>query len=134
MKTRRTIVWALVAVALLGPASPWAIAQQPPSASNEVIVTEVATQYPPPRRTDVYDMGAAAMTAVRIPGNMITCGVGAVAGTILFLVTFGSAHKETARVFEEGCAQRWIVRGEDIRPRGAPGLFDRSDRYGPPRR
>jgi hypothetical protein len=134
MKTRRTIVWALVAVALLGPASPWAIAQQPPPASNEVTVTEVVPLYPPPRRTDVYDMGAAAMTAVRIPGNIITCGVGAVAGTILLLVTFGSAHKETARVFEEGCGQRWIVRGEDIRPHGPLGFFDRSERYGAPRR
>ena len=56
------------------------------------------------------------MTVIGIPLKAVVCGLGGVAGFTLFVVTFGSADWASAAVVREGCDQRWIVRGDDIRP------------------
>ena len=116
--TRRLIACTLVAVAVLGF---W-----PLRAPAQQAVVEVMPPEPPPARsTDIYDVGAGVVTAARIPFNVALCGLGTAAATILFLATLGSAHKASTRAVEEGCAQPWIVRGDDLRPHGAPGVFTR---------
>lgn len=116
--TRRMIACTLVALALLGVAPLRALAQQ---AVVEVLPPEPEVA----RSADIYDVGAGVITAARMPFNAAICGLGAVAGSVLFLITFGSAYKGSVRAFEEGCAQPWIVRGDDLRPQGAPGIFPR---------
>jgi hypothetical protein len=39
------------------------------------------------------------------------------------MLTLGSAYRATVRTFEEGCGQRWVIHGDDIRPHGLPGIF-----------
>jgi len=31
-------------------------------------------------------------------------------------LTLGSGYKASTRVVEEGCAQKWVIRGHDLRP------------------
>ena len=66
--------------------------------------------------TDGYDVGAAIMTVVGAPLKGVVCVAGSVVGGALFLVTFGSADRASAAVVREGCDQRWLVRGEHLRP------------------
>jgi hypothetical protein len=60
------------------------------------------------------------MTVAGAPLKGVVCVVGGAVGVTLFLVTFGSADRASAAVVREGCAQRWIVRGSDIRPEPSP--------------
>ena len=118
---RRVLACTLVAMVLLGPV-PSALAQAPAPTAVEVMPPER-----PADKSDIYDIGATVATVARAPFNAALCGLGAVTGTVLFVLTFGSAYRATARVLEEGCAQRWIIRGDDLRPRGGPGVLpDRS--------
>lgn len=117
--SRRLIACMLVVVAALGLCPLRALAQQP------TVVEVMPAEPPPARSTDIYDVGAGVVTAARMPFNVVLCGLGAAAGTALFFLTFGSAYKASTRAVEEGCAQPWIVRGDDLRPRGAPGAFSR---------
>jgi hypothetical protein len=131
--TRRVIACALVAVILFGPLSQ-ALAQQPASqlAPPPGVVVEMVTPEPPPARgRDIYDVGAGVVTVAKAPFNVALCGLGGIVATSLFVLTFGSAYKASTRVIVEGCAQMWIVTGDDLRPRGGPGVFpDRnSDTY-----
>lgn len=131
--TRRVIACALVAVIVFGPLSE-ALAQQPASqpAPPPGVIVEMVTPEPPPMRgRDIYDVGAGVVTVAKAPFNVALCALGGGVGTALFLMTLGSAYKASTRVIEEGCAQKWIVSGDDLRPRGGPGIFpDRtSDAY-----
>ena len=131
--TRGVIACALVAVIVSGPLSE-ALAQQPasqPAAPPGVVVEMVTPEPPPMRGRDIYDVGAGVITVAKAPFNVALCALGGGVGTALFLLTFGSAYKASTRVIEEGCAQKWIVSGDDLRPRGGPGIFpDRtSDAY-----
>jgi hypothetical protein len=125
--TRGVIACALVSVVLLGPAAPWARAQQPtppPAVVVEVAPPEMAPpERQPARGVDAYDVGATVVTVAKAPFNVALCALGTAVGTALFAMTLGSAYRASTRVFEEGCAQKWIVRGDDIRPRAAPGIF-----------
>ena len=128
---RRVIAGALVALVFLGALPPSTLAQQPAPpalpASPPAVVEVMPPEQPAAPRADIYDVGAGVVTAARMPFNVALCGLGAVTGSILFVMTLGTAYRATTRIFEEGCAQRWIVRGDDLRPRGAPGVFpDRS--------
>jgi len=124
--TRGVIACALVAVMLCGPVAE-ALAQQPASpaaAPPPGVVVEMVTPDPPPvRGRDIYDVGAGVVTVAKAPFNVALCALGGGLGTALFLLTFGSAYKASTRVIEEGCAQRWILSGDDLRPRGATGIF-----------
>ena len=122
--SRRLIACTLAVVAVLGLLPLRVLAQQP-------AVVEVLPPEPPPARgTDIYDVGAGVVTAARMPFNVALCGLGTAVATLLFFATLGSAYKASTRAVEEGCAQPWIVGGDDLRPRGTPGVFSRgaSDR------
>jgi hypothetical protein len=128
MDVRGVIACALTTVIVLGPIAPRAHAQQPappvPASAPPMVVVEVPpADRPMTRGTDIYDVGAGVVTAAKAPFNVILCGLGAVAGTAVFVLTFGSAYKATTRAIEEGCAQRWVIRGDDLRPRGAAGIL-----------
>jgi len=117
--SRRSIACTLVVVAVLGLLPLRALAQQP-------AVVEVMPPEPPPARgTDIYDVGAGVVTVARMPFNVALCGLGTVAASVLFVITFGTAYRGATRAVEEGCGQPWVVRGDDLRPRGAPGVFSR---------
>ena len=130
MNHRRVVACTLVALVFLGQV-PSALAQAPAPPPAPAAAEATSPEQQVARGADVYDVGAGVVTVARIPFNLALCGLGAATGTALFLLTLGSAYKATTRVFEEGCAQRWIIRGEDLRPRGAPGVLpDRaSDLY-----
>ena len=119
---RRVIACTLVALVFLGQV-PSALAQAPAPPPAPAAAEAMSPEQQVARGADVYDVGAGVVTAARIPFNVALCGLGAATGTALFLLTLGSAYKATTRVFEEGCAQRWIIRGDDLRPRGAPGVL-----------
>ena len=123
---RRVLASALVVLVSFGMLPPSALAQQPappaPQASQPNVVEVMPPEYPAPR-SDIYDVGATVATVARMPFNVAICGLGAVTGGMLFVLTLGTAYRATTRMIEEGCAQRWIVRGDDLRPRGAPGIL-----------
>ena len=127
---RRVIACTLVAIVFLGQV-PSALGQAPPPPPAPAVVEAMPAEGQTARNPDVYDVAAAVVTAARIPFNVALCGLGTAAGTALFLLTLGTAYKATTRTIEEGCAQRWLIRGEDLKPRGAPGILpDRgSDLY-----
>jgi hypothetical protein len=130
---RHVLVCTLVVMMCLGPL-PSALAQAPAPAPTVVEVMP-PPERPETHRADVYDVGATVVTVARAPFSAALCGLAGVTSTVLFVLTFGTAYKATARVLEEGCAQRWVIRGDDLRPRGGPGVFpDRSaDVYSHPR-
>jgi len=114
MSARLIAVWVVVALSLAGPLQPLALAQQVGSA--ETGQDPARSELPPARTTDLYDVGAVAITAIGIPLKGLICAVSGGLALALLLATLGSAHRATAGVIEEGCGQKWIVRGDDIRP------------------
>lgn len=114
---RSVTAWVLFTVMLLGPIAPGALAQQPaqpsqPDATQDVVKEDDQML----RGIDGYDFGAGAVTILRLPFNIGLCVLGTAVGTTLFMATLGSAYKTSTRVIEEGCAQKWFVRGHDLRP------------------
>jgi hypothetical protein len=130
--TRCVIASMLAAMILVGSLPAVSLAQQP-APPSPVLMPDVVKEDDTAtlRPFDLYSVGAGVFTVARIPFNIGLCGAGAVTGTLLFLLTLGSAYRATTRVFEEGCAQKWFVRSDDLRPaRNSPGIFEsRMDRY-----
>ena len=124
---RRVVACTLVAVVVLGLLPPSVLAQQPAPppapASQPALVEVMPVEAPAGSRADVYDVGAGVLTVARMPFNATLCGLGALGGSVLFLLTFGSAYRATTRMVEEGCVHRWVLRGDDLRPHGAPGIL-----------
>ena len=107
----------LVVVMLLGSVPPSAWAQQPaPPSPSDPMQDVPREEGRGAHGVDLYDVGAGVVTVFRLPFNLALCGVGGVVGTALFALTLGSSYKASTRVIEEGCAQKWIVRGADLRP------------------
>jgi hypothetical protein len=130
--TRDVIASMLTALILLGSLPAVSLAQQPPP-PQPVLMPDVVKEEDSPtlRPFDLYSVGAGLFTVTRLPFNVALCAFGTAVGSTIFLLTLGSAYRATTRVFEEGCAQKWFVRGNDIRPsRGSPGGFEsRMERY-----
>ena len=120
--THRVIAGAFAAVIVLGPLGPRALAQQP-APQPAVVVAAPAAEAPVARGIDGYDVGAGIVTVAKTPFNIVLCALGTGTAITLFALTLGSAYRASTRVVEEGCGQRWLVRGDDLRPRGAPGVF-----------
>ena len=124
---RRVLAGSLVVLVFLGMLPSSTLAQQPAppaaQASASAPVEATPPEYPAAPGADIYDVGASVVTVARMPFNVALCGLGAVTGGMLFVLTLGTAYRATTRMIEEGCAQRWIVRGDDLRPRGAPGIL-----------
>jgi hypothetical protein len=112
---RRLIAVGVVALALTGLFQPLALAQQ--QSQSDPFREPVTPARPPrPRGTDAYDVGAGVMTVIGMPLKGIVCFLGGATGLTLYIFTFGSADRASAAIVREGCNQRWIVRGDDIRP------------------
>jgi hypothetical protein len=135
MNTRGVIASMLAAMLLLGSAPAVSVAQQPPPPPPPppVLMPDVVKEEDRPtmRPFDLYSVGAGVFTVARIPLNVGLCALGTVVGSGLFLATLGSAYRTSTRVFEEGCAQKWLVRSDDLRPvRASAGIFEsRMERY-----
>ena len=133
MNGRGVIASMLAAMILLGSVPAVSVAQQPPPSPPPVLMPDVVKDDDSAtlRPFDLYSVGAGVFTVARIPLNIGLCALGTVVGSGLFLVTLGSAYRASTRVFEEGCAQKWLVRGDDLRPvRGSSGIFEsRMERY-----
>ena len=115
MSARLIAVWVVVALSLAGPLQPLALAQQagqPAETGQDPALPMQASS----GDNYLYDVGAVAITVIGMPLKGLLCAVSGGFALALLLVTFGSAHRATAGVMEEGCAQKWIVRGDDIRP------------------
>jgi hypothetical protein len=115
MSARLMAVWVVVALSLAGPLQPLVLAQ-PPGPRAETREDPRRSELPAARTTDLYDVGAVGITVIGIPLKGLICAVSGGLALALLLATFGSAHRATAGVIEEGCGQKWIVRGDDIRP------------------
>jgi hypothetical protein len=63
-----------------------------------------------------YAAGAVVANVVYVPGKAILCGLGTVVGMGLLLATFGSGYQAASAIGHEGCAGRWVLRGDDLRP------------------
>ncbi len=79
----------------------------------------VAGPLQPAMAQDAYDVGAAVVTVLKAPFNVALCGLGGAVALGVFVVTFGSAYRASARVIEEGCRGPWLVTGNDLRPETA---------------
>src|SRR5262245_24681829 len=107
MSVRLIAAFAAMALCVAGPLQPMgAEAQQAPTRAKS--------------GPDAYDVGAAIMTVAGAPLKGIVCGIGAITGAAMFIVTFGSADRVSAEIVREGCNQRWLVLGEHIRPDPGP--------------
>ena len=116
--SRAVAVSALLAVAWAGPLAPLAVAQQPTPAPAPQMYQEDVKETPE-RGPDAYDAGAGFLTAVGLPFKAALCVLGAVAGGVIFAISFAARPDAAVGILDEGCGTKakWIVRGEDIRPR-----------------
>ena len=115
-RTLRSIALLLVAaLTLAGPLAPYAAAQQPTAPPAQ------PDPYAGQRGMDsewngAYATGAGIANVVYVPGKAILCGLGSAAGFGLLVVTFGSGYRAASGIAHEGCAGRWFLRGDDLRP------------------
>ena len=115
MSVRLVAVVMVVALVAGGPLAQLAAAQQP-AQTDEPPAAAVSEGRIVRRGADAYDVGAVAMTLAGAPLKLVVCALSGVLGVTLFFITFGTADRATAAVVREGCGQKWIVRGDDIRP------------------
>ncbi len=162
MKTCPWISAALVAVMLIaGPIMPivaWAQMQQetqqvppppPPPAPDTRLEPSMSDRQPTPmpysnlppavdpitsnEPTDADRVGAGFLNVVYIPGKAIICTAGTVTSVVVMLLTFGSAYRAAAGVFNEGCGGDWVLTPEHVSGKipgpGDPGYYPGTRRY-----
>ena len=112
--TRSISLAVVLSLVLGGPLAPFAAAQQaaPPAAMQDAVNTNERNDASSP----AYDVGAGVANVAYVPGKVFLCGLGVVAGTVVLLLTFGTAYRTAAAVGEEGCGGRWVLTGDDLRP------------------
>jgi hypothetical protein len=119
-KPFHAVALAVVAALLFaGPLAPLAAAQQPQAdAFKETMKGGPHEVYPGDVEFSqtAYDVAAGVATTFLVPGRVITCAAGSVAGLAILALTFGSAYRGFADVVREGCGGKWVVRGEDLAP------------------
>ena len=109
----------MVGLVLSGPLAPLAWAQE-----------KTEGQMAPAKKDDrAWEIGAVVVNTVHVPGKAILCGLGAVSGVAVLLLTFGSGYGATARIWDEGCSGKWIVTAADLKPQPEESdfLMDRPD-------
>jgi len=97
----------MVALALGGPLAPLAWAQE-----------KMDAQMVPAKEREglgLWWLGAAAATAVNVPGKAVLCTLGAATGLAVLVVSFGSGYQWSGRVWEEGCGGKWIITAADVK-------------------
>ena len=119
--TRSISLAVVLSLVLGGPLAPFAAAQQPAAMQDAVKTSERDGASSP-----AYDVGAGLANVAYIPGKVFLCGLGVVAGTMLLVLTFGTAHRTAAAVGEEGCGGRWVLTGDDLRPTPRTDEVERS--------
>jgi hypothetical protein len=73
---------------------------------------------PERRGVDVWDVGAAALTAFGLPFKGAICAMSTAFSIVVFSASFAARPDAAAGILDEGCGSKahWIVRGNDIRP------------------
>lgn len=104
----------MVALALSGPLAPLVWAQEK---------TEGQMAPAQQRGTGAWEVGAVVVNTVHVPGKAILCGVGAVTGVVVLLITYGSGYGAAGRVWQEGCGGRWTITAADLKPMEAESDF-----------
>ena len=96
----------MLGLVLSGPLAPLAWAQE-----------KTEGQMAPAKKDDrAWEIGAVVVNTVHVPGKAILCGLGAVSGGAVLLITWGSGYGATARIWDEGCSGKWIVTAADLKP------------------
>jgi hypothetical protein len=117
----RTSKWlcAMLAVVLVvgGPLASLASAQMKSEPSGPAPAPNDSPPYEPSEGAKV---GAGFLNVVYVPGKAILCGAGTLTSTLLMVLTFGSAYRAAAGVFNEGCGGSWILTPYDVAGRSAP--------------
>ncbi|KRT71870.1 MAG: hypothetical protein XU13_C0035G0021 [Candidatus Rokubacteria bacterium CSP1-6] len=109
----------MLGLVLSGPLAPLAWAQE-----------KTEGQMAPAKKDDrAWEIGAVVVNTWHVPGKAILCGLGAVSGVAVLLLTFGSGYGATARIWDEGCSGKWIVTAADLKPQPEESdfLMDRPD-------
>jgi hypothetical protein len=107
MSNRRWLSWVLLAALGIGaPLAPMAAAQM--SMQPETVETPA-----PPPGTGAK-VGAGVLNVVYVPGKAIICGAGTIVAGGLMLLTFGSAYREAASFFNDGCGGSWVLTPEQV--------------------
>ena len=109
----------MLGLVLSGPLAPLAWAQE-----------KTEGQMAPAKKDDrAWEIGAVVVNTWHVPGKAILCGLGAVSGVAVLLLTFGSGYGATARIWDEGCGGRWTVTAADLKPMGeeTDSITDRPD-------
>ena len=109
----------MLGLVLSGPLAPLAWAQE-----------KTEGQMAPAKKDDrAWEIGAVVVNTWHVPGKAILCGLGAVSGVAVLLLTFGSGYGATARIWDEGCSGKWTVTAADVKPQPEESDFimDRPD-------
>jgi len=68
------------------------------------------------RHWDGYDVGAAALNVVWVPFKAGVCGITGGVGILVFVASFGFTRDWSASALQEGCVNKWLIDGDDLRP------------------
>ena len=66
-----------------------------------------------------WEFAAGVTNTIAVPGRAFLCGVGALTGVAVLLITFGSGTEAAAGVWQEGCSGKWTVTPADLKPKEA---------------
>jgi hypothetical protein len=83
-----------------------------PDLFQETLKAEAASG----RQRGLYATEAVVVNMVRVPGKAVTCAAGTVVGLGILIVSLGSGYRPASAIFHEGCAGKWWVSGDDVRP------------------
>jgi len=109
----------LIVVLAASPLLPAAMAEsQPgtPAPAGTPMVAGGADTTNAPRHWDGYDIGAAAVNVVWVPFKIGVCAISGGLGALVFVASLGTARDWSASAFHEGCVDKWLIEGDDLRP------------------
>jgi hypothetical protein len=113
--SRRVIAMVVAAAWVAGLLVPSAQAQAPYSTPEPLTAEQMKAAVEAEHQTG-YEVGARVANVFYVPGKGILCGLGSLVGVATLLVTFGSGYRTAADVVREGCAGRWLLGPDDLRP------------------
>ncbi len=108
---------ALLAAGPLGPmaavaqTSTSATAPLPPLQSMQPETVDGSYTTPPGTGAKI---GAGVLNVVYLPGKAIICSAGTLVAGVFMLATFGTAYREAASFFNEGCGGAWLLTAEQV--------------------
>lgn len=129
----RRLTWfsaALVAIVVAGPFAPMVAMSQTPAPPPPPAPAPASSLAPPapmqsmqpetvdesigPRAGTGAKVGAGVLNVVYLPGKAIICTAGTLVAGAFMLATFGSAYREAASFFNEGCGGAWLLTPEQV--------------------